>query len=217
MFASCSEVCSDDPPAAPLGSASDWDGSTKTAGTIVTYSCSSSSTTKRVVCDPTTTSWIPAAIASDLCGSMTTTTTTIPTPTTTTSTTTTAITTSTTTITTSTTTTTTTIMPTTTMTTTITTMSTTMPITMTTTLTSTMTTTTTFKECGIKNMVTFLKTLKVMKKVASANDCQKLCEEFPGCQYFKWKTHRAEKKRTCWLQAVSFKGKSKFTSGPVTC
>merc|ERR1712098_918601 len=41
MAAECSIECANNPPAAPCGSTSDLDGSTKTAGTIVTYSCSS--------------------------------------------------------------------------------------------------------------------------------------------------------------------------------
>ena len=37
----CDGGCSADPPAAPADSASDWDGSSKGVGTVVTYSCTS--------------------------------------------------------------------------------------------------------------------------------------------------------------------------------
>merc|ERR1712107_562686 len=37
----CDGGCSADPPAAPADSTSDWDGSSKGVGTVVTYSCTS--------------------------------------------------------------------------------------------------------------------------------------------------------------------------------
>jgi len=210
MSATCSLECSDDPPAAPSGATSDWDGATKTAGTIVTYSCSSSSTMKKATCDPSTTSWLPATLPSDLCGSVIITTTTLAASTTTTTgkvpvsmTSTSATPTPSTTITS-------TLAPTDTTTTFVWPPSTT-PTTM-------VPTTTAFKDCGFKNKVPYLRKLKTSKNVATAEDCQRICADYSGCQYFKWKTNRRPKKRTCQLLAVSFKtAKGGFTSGPVEC
>merc|ERR1711970_217404 len=69
MKVTCPGSCSTAPPAAPSGATSDWDGSTKDVGTIVTYSCTGSSAYKKAVCDPASTpsSWSPADIPSDLC------------------------------------------------------------------------------------------------------------------------------------------------------
>ena len=42
---------------------SDWDGSSKTGGTMVSYSCPDTTTTHmKAVCDPATLTWTPAAI-----------------------------------------------------------------------------------------------------------------------------------------------------------
>jgi len=227
MSAGCSLECSDDPPTAPSGAVSNWDGTTKTAGSIVTYSCSSSSNMKKATCDPSTTSWIPATIPSDLCGSVITTTGAAPTttrfaPSTTTITGEVPVSmTSTTTVSTTTTTgevpvtITTTIFPPATSTTF---MSTTTSLPPTTTPTTVVSTTAAFKECGFKNKVPYLKKLKTSKNVATAEDCQKICVDYPGCEYFKWKTNRRPKKRSCQLLAVSFKSaKGGFTSGRVRC
>jgi len=200
MSAECSIECSNNPPTAPPGSTSDWDGSTKTAGTIVTYSCSSSPTTKKAACDPVTTSWVPATIPSDLCGAVATTTTTTTTqePSTTTTmgevpvsiTTTTA---------------------------TTTTATTTTATTTTVTTTAAPTTTTGFKDCGYKNMIPFLKKLKTVRSVATAEECQNICQNYSGCEFFKWKTNRRVRRRYCQLLAVAFKTARGFTSGPVRC
>merc|ERR1712025_1229137 len=208
MAAECSIECANNPPAAPSGSTSDWDGSTKTAGTIVTYSCSSSSTMKKATCDPATTSWVPATIPSDLCGSVITTTTTL-TPSTTTTTGEVSVSMTSTSVT-----------PTSTITSTLAPTDTTTPFVWppSTTPTTVVPTTTTFKECGFKNKVPYLRKLKTSKNVATAEDCQRICAAYSGCQYFKWKTNRRPKKRTCQLLAVSFKtAKGGFTSGPVEC
>lgn len=206
MSAECSVMCSEDPPAVPSGASSDWDGTTKTAGTIITYSCDSSSTIKKSTCDPTSASWTPAVIPADLCGSETTTTGETPVSITTT-----------------------TIEPpmtTTTMgetpvpmttTTFEPTMTTTTPVTPTTTHTTMSPTTTSFKGCGMKNKVPFLKNLKKTTRVATAEACQKMCQHFEGCQYFKWKTNRIPRKRTCWLMTVGYKIGNRFTAGPVNC
>merc|ERR1712179_74934 len=153
MSAGCSLECSDD----PSGAVSDWDETTKTAGSIVTYSCSSSSNMKKATCDPSTTSWVPVTIPSDLCGSVITTTGAAPTTTRVPSTTT---------ITgevpismTST------IFPPATSTTF---MSTTTSLPPTTTPTTVVSTTAAFKECGFKNKVPYLKKLKTSKNVATA-------------------------------------------------
>merc|ERR1712179_332401 len=195
MSAGCSLECSDD----PSGAVSDWDETTKTAGSIVTYSCSSSSNMKKATCDPSTTSWVPVTIPSDLCGSVITTTGAAPTTTR--------------------------VPSTTTITgevpismTSTTTVSTTTSLPPTTTPTTVVSTTAAFKECGFKNKVPYLKKLKTSKNVATAEDCQKICVDYPGCEYFKWKTNRRPKKRSCQLLAVSFKSaKGGFTSGPVRC
>ena len=55
-------ACSDDPPAAPSGSTSDWDSSTKAVGTLVTYTCEDVGPVSRSVCDAETQAWLPAAI-----------------------------------------------------------------------------------------------------------------------------------------------------------
>merc|ERR1712126_754347 len=138
----CDVECSSDPPSAPTGATSDWNGVSKTAGTIVTYTCSSSSASKKAVCDPSTAAWIPSEISSDLCGSSTETTTTITTTATTTTTTT---------------------------KTTTTAMTATKTISTATTTTTMESTTTGSKDCGIKNTVPALKNLKTIKKVASAS------------------------------------------------
>eukprot|EP00091_Calanus_sinicus_P014704 TRINITY_DN3234_c0_g2_i2.p1 TRINITY_DN3234_c0_g2~~TRINITY_DN3234_c0_g2_i2.p1 ORF type:complete len:240 (-),score=42.48 TRINITY_DN3234_c0_g2_i2:112-759(-) len=215
MHAECTIMCSENPPAAPSGGSSDWDGTTKTAGTIVTYSCHSSSASKKATCDPTSASWIPAVIPADLCGSETTTTGETPVSMTTT-----------------------TMKPPMTTTIPVTPMTTTTmgetPVPMTTTTFETTTTastsvmptttpmtmsptTTFFKECGMKNKVPFLKNLKKIMRVATAESCQKMCQNYEGCQYFKWKTNRSLRKRTCWLMAVGYKTGRGFTSGPVNC
>merc|ERR1711909_78655 len=104
------------------------------------------------------------------------------------------------------------------ITTTSTFMSTTTTLPPTTTPTTVVSTTAAFKECGFKNKVPYLKKLKTSKNVATAEDCQKICVDYPGCEYFKWKTNRRPKKRSCQLLAVSFKSaKGGFTSGPVRC
>lgn len=215
MSAECSVVCAEDPPAVPSGASSDWDGTTKTAGTIITYSCNSSSTIKKATCDPTSASWTPAVIPTDLCGSVTTTTGETPVSVTTT-----------TVVPPMTTTTTVTPITTTTMgetpvpmttTTSETTITTTTPVTPTTSQTTVSPTTTVFKECGMKSKVPYLKNLKKIMRVATAESCQKLCQNYGGCQYFKWKTNRSPKKRTCWLLAVGYKKGRGFTSGPANC
>merc|ERR1719376_758840 len=61
MAATCPSACSGDPPSAPDGSTSDWDGSSNSAGTIVTYTCSDEETSM-AVCDAATSSWLPSTI-----------------------------------------------------------------------------------------------------------------------------------------------------------
>ena len=54
-------ACASDPPVTPSTAASDWDSSTKTIGTVVTYTCPDTTETK-TVCDAETLAWIPATI-----------------------------------------------------------------------------------------------------------------------------------------------------------
>ena len=54
--------CKTGPPSAPAGGSSDWDGSSKTGGTIVSYSCPDSTIHMKAVCDPATLTWTPADI-----------------------------------------------------------------------------------------------------------------------------------------------------------
>merc|ERR1712179_257940 len=179
MSAVCSLECSDDPPAAPSGAVSDWDGTTKTAGSIVTTT-GAAPTTTRVPSTTTITGEVPISMTSTTWVTITTT-----------------------------------IFPPATSTTF---MSTTTSLPPTTTPTTVVSTTAAFKECGFKNKVPYLKKLKTSKNVATAEDCQKICVDYPGCEYFKWKTNRRPKKRSCQLLAVSFKSaKGGFTSGPVRC
>merc|ERR1719312_1387233 len=72
----CDDKCTTDPPATPAGSTSDWDSTSLSAGTLVTYTCTASSKTMKTVCDPATLTWNPAAIPSNLCTDTQTTTTT---------------------------------------------------------------------------------------------------------------------------------------------
>merc|ERR1712013_255281 len=61
MAATCSAECSGDPSSAPDGSTSDWDGSSNSAGTIITYTCSEGET-RMAVCDAATSTWLPSTI-----------------------------------------------------------------------------------------------------------------------------------------------------------
>jgi len=65
----CSSSCSSNPPAAPSGATSDWDGVAKIGGTIVTYSCANSETTFQAICDPASSTWLPTSIDQYLCNS----------------------------------------------------------------------------------------------------------------------------------------------------
>ena len=54
--------CSDDPPSTPAGSTSDWDTTSKGAGTLITYTCADAGPVTRVVCDAETLTWKPSAL-----------------------------------------------------------------------------------------------------------------------------------------------------------
>ena len=55
----CSVSCSSDPPTAPAGATSDWDGTSKEGGTVVTFACPDTINTRKVVCDAATQTWKP--------------------------------------------------------------------------------------------------------------------------------------------------------------
>ena len=57
-------VCLDNPPATPLGATSDWDGSSKSVDTVITYTCDTAGPVTRAVCDAKTKTWIPSTIPS---------------------------------------------------------------------------------------------------------------------------------------------------------
>ena len=76
--------------------------------------------------------------------------------------------------------------------------------------------------------MTYLKTVGKSKK-KTVLECQQWCAA-AGAGYFKWKYHKKAgvycvisyfllqaSKRLCWCQAVAYKTKKNFTSGPVTC
>ena len=58
----CSLGCAGDPPSAPAGSSSDWDNSSKSVGTSVTYTCRDVGLKTRATCDPATLAWLPSTI-----------------------------------------------------------------------------------------------------------------------------------------------------------
>jgi len=63
----------------------------------------------------------------------------------------------------------------------------------------------------MKNKITLLKTLK-KKNLKTVQMCQDLCYN-TGASHFKW----SKKKKTCFCQAVDYKNKKKYYSGPVMC
>ena len=74
-----------------------------------------------------------------------------------------------------------------------------------------------FSGFGKTNKQSFLKKLKVVKKVKISLDCQQLCADFSGCTHFVWKNNRKVAKRTWTLQNIGYKTKKNFVSGPVSC
>ena len=74
-----------------------------------------------------------------------------------------------------------------------------------------------FSGCGMKNKATMLKKLKVVKKVKNSLSCQKLCSNLNGCTHFMWKNNKKAAKRICTLQAIGYKAKKNFVSGPANC
>jgi len=62
MNAVCSESCGSNPPSAPSGGSSNWDGSSKAGGTIISYTCPDTSNNMKAVCDAATLTWKPETI-----------------------------------------------------------------------------------------------------------------------------------------------------------
>jgi len=60
MEVNCVSECASDPPAVPATATSNWDSSTKTAGTVVTYTCPGKKMDS--VCDAETLEWIPDSV-----------------------------------------------------------------------------------------------------------------------------------------------------------
>ena len=56
--------CLDNPPQIPDGATSDWDGSSKSPETIITYTCDIAGPVTRAVCEPKSKKWIPSTIPS---------------------------------------------------------------------------------------------------------------------------------------------------------
>ena len=54
--------CLNDPPSTPSGSTSDWDNTSKGAGTLITYTCDDVGPVTRVVCDAETLTWKPSTL-----------------------------------------------------------------------------------------------------------------------------------------------------------
>jgi len=63
----------------------------------------------------------------------------------------------------------------------------------------------------MKNLIPVLKTLK-KKNTKKVQLCQDLCYR-TGASHFKW----SKKKKTCFCEAVDYKKKKKYYSGPVMC
>merc|ERR1712080_359190 len=65
MKVSCTTACSSSPPTSPSDRTSDWDGSTLTAGTVVTYSCTTGTCIPlSSVCSPSSLLWTPSSLSS---------------------------------------------------------------------------------------------------------------------------------------------------------
>merc|ERR1711892_469034 len=77
--------------------------------------------------------------------------------------------------------------------------------------------TTTTTSCGKRNKETFLKSLKVVRKVRTSADCQSLCTEYAGCTHFVWKRSKRVARRSCTLQKLGYKKRKNLVSGPVSC
>jgi len=60
----------------------------------------------------------------------------------------------------------------------------------------------------LKNKQSFLKSIKTIKKITSANKCSDKCNLNNSCQYYKWQA----KKKTCWLMELSYKTKKGFST-----
>ena len=68
----------------------------------------------------------------------------------------------------------------------------------------------------MKNKMTALKTV-AQKKLRTVALCQDYCSKVDGATFFKWKWNKKAGKRICWCQAVGYKTKKSFSSGPVMC
>merc|ERR1719419_174797 len=78
-------------------------------------------------------------------------------------------------------------------------------------------TTTPTTNCLKVNKVPVLKATKKIKKVKTAESCQKQCQNDPDCERFKWKDHKSLKKRLCILMKLGFKAIKNWVSGPKQC
>ena len=56
--------CASNPPSAPSGGSSNWDGSSKAGGTIISYTCPDTSNNMKAVCDAATLTWKPETACS---------------------------------------------------------------------------------------------------------------------------------------------------------
>merc|ERR1711862_636183 len=169
MAATCSAECSGDPPSAPDSSTSDWDGSSNSAGTIITYTCSEGET-RMAVCDAATSTWLPSTIPDCPSGGE------VPVP-----------------------------------------MPTPSPAPVPAPVpTPAPTPIPPPADCSMKTKITFLKTL-AQKKLRTVELCQDYCSKVDGASFFKWKWNKKAGKRICWCQAVGYKTKKSFSSGPVMC
>merc|ERR1711962_620456 len=67
MKVSCTTACNSSPPTSPSDRVSDWDGSSLTAGSVVTYTCTTGSCIPvAAVCNPQSLQWTPTSLESVL-------------------------------------------------------------------------------------------------------------------------------------------------------
>jgi len=197
MTATCSAACSLDPPTAPDDSMSDWDGSSKGVGTIVTYICSDGEK-RTAICDAATASWVPSTIPDCIDGSdyilppplpapnpppvpaPVPTPTPVPAP-----------------------------APTPTPVPAPVPNPTPVPAPVPSPEPSPI-------NCSMKNKRAILTTLE-KKRLKTVKLCQDHCYKVTGATHFKWKQSKQGWKRICFCQAVGYKTVKGFFSGPVMC
>jgi len=187
----CTQECTSDPPAVPTGATSNWDGSTLTAGTQVTYTCTGKDTTAKAICDPTSQAWVVdgGVTWANLCSGGATPpppnpttagpSTQPPGPTT---------------------------QP---------------PTAAPTTKKTTKKPTKPSKSCAGMTAYVKSQTLKKKSRVKTAMVCQTYCAKIKMANSFMWKSHKQVKRRLCYCKKITLawrKGKrGKTVNGPLNC